>query len=80
MKSFLIVAFASLASLASLEAADGTWVNPDNSFAGTNDWNNAADWTGGIIAGGTDAVADFTADLYNNEDTIITVDSGRTVG
>ncbi|MFZ9874164.1 MAG: hypothetical protein ACO3E8_02220, partial [Candidatus Methylacidiphilales bacterium] len=39
-----------------LFAADGTWTN---TAGGTLAWTNVTNWSGGIAAGGTDAIANF---------------------
>ena len=54
--------------------ADGTWTNL---VGGT--WGTAGNWSGGVIANGTDAVADFSA-LNLTANAFINNDASRTVG
>ncbi|MES2308426.1 MAG: hypothetical protein V4507_06155 [Verrucomicrobiota bacterium] len=60
---------------ASLQATDGTW-----STAGSGNWNTAANWSGGIIANGTDAIADFSQVNIGANSTITQDLTGLTVG
>ena len=53
--------------------ADGTWIVNAADF-----WNNAVNWTNGIVANGTDKTAFFTADI--NPQTTISLNAPRTIG
>ncbi len=64
-----------LAGAAGHAQTNGAWSN----LNGDNLWSNAANWSGGMIANGPDATADFsTLDL--TADAIIHLDSSRTIG
>jgi len=52
----------------------GVWTNLAN-----GSWSNVNNWTNGLIAGGTDAVADFST-LSLNVNPTVTLDGARTVG
>ncbi len=52
----------------------GIWSNP----AGGS-WANSADWSGGVIADGTDSTADFSQ-LDLTADAVLTLDGARTIG
>ena len=56
-------------------ATNGTWINT----ASGGLWSNSANWSGGIIASGTDAVADFSA-LDLNADNTVHLDGARLIG
>ena len=55
-------------------AGSGVWANP----AGGS-WATGNNWSGGLIAGGTDAVADFST-LSLNANASVTLDGARTIG
>ena len=55
-------------------AASGTWTQ-----LGGGSWTNAANWSGGTIAGGADATANFST-LSLTADTIVTLDGAQTIG
>ena len=58
----------------SLPAGSGVWTNLNG-----GSWAVATNWSGGLLAGGTDAAADFsTLDLAANR--TVTLDGARTVG
>ena len=58
----------------SAPAGSGVWTN----LLGGS-WTNATNWSGGLIAGGTDAAANFsTLDLAANR--TVTLDGARTIG
>src|SRR5438552_11018432 len=57
-------------------AADGVW---GANSAGSYSWSVASNWSGGVVAGGADALANFnTVDLLG--DATIALDSSVTVG
>ena len=53
--------------------SDGTWILNNADY-----WNNPVDWSGGIVANGTDKTAFFTADI--NPQTTIFANTPRTIG
>jgi hypothetical protein len=59
----------------SCAATSGTWI--DAKTGGV--WSNPSNWAGGSIAGGTDAVADFSS-LNITADNTVTLDGPRTAG
>jgi autotransporter-associated beta strand protein len=60
--------------LISVPAGSGVWTNLSG-----GSWATANNWSGGLVAGGTDAAADFsTLDLAANR--TVTLDGARTVG
>ncbi len=60
---------------APLHATDGVWTNA----TGNANWSATASWSGGIIASGTDAIADFST-LDITAARTITVNGNYTVG
>src|SRR3954451_15558416 len=56
-------------------AVDGTWINTSGGF---QSWTTAGDWSGGTIAGGIDATANFTANI--TADQTVQTQAPRTVG
>jgi autotransporter-associated beta strand protein len=55
-------------------AGSGIWTNP-----ASGSWSAANNWSGGLIAGGTDAVADFST-LNLGVSPTVTLDGARTIG
>jgi fibronectin-binding autotransporter adhesin len=75
LRSFLLGSSLALLASQSVHAASGTWTQ---SVAGTYDWSDFAQWSGGTIADG----AGFNA-AFNNVgggNIITTLDSARTIG
>lgn len=77
--TFLKFSMASLFGLVLTSAvpvlgADGVWTN-----AAGGSWTDSANWTGGVIADGTGAIADFTT-LGLSADAAVTLDGDRTIG
>src|SRR5688572_538062 len=69
------IAAACAAFVQPLLAADGIWINS----ASDSDWSIPANWAGGTVADGVDAVANFaTLDLAGP--LVVNLDSPRTVG
>lgn len=69
-----IVVIISFLSIGQVLATNGTWTNPSG-----GSWVNTANWSGGVIADGTDALADFsTLDLTAGA--TVTLDGARTNG
>src|SRR5262245_12125433 len=66
---FLVIALPACAA----NAASGTW----NVDAGGN-WSDFTKWSGGTIADGADATANFTFNITS--DRTVTLDSPRTIG
>jgi autotransporter-associated beta strand protein len=60
-----------------LFAADGTW---NNTAGGTLSWASAANWSGGIAAGGTDAIANFATVNIGANTTVTLTGTNPTVG
>ena len=56
------------------QAASGTWAVDAN-----GNWSDTTKWVGGIVANGTGASANFTAE-FSFGNGIVTVDSDRTIG
>ncbi len=56
-------------------AQNGNWINATSGGL----WSNSANWSGGVIADGTDAIADFST-LDITADNTVHLDSARTVG
>jgi autotransporter-associated beta strand protein len=70
----LSIAGACLLALLHLIAADGIWINPGGGL-----WSAGANWSGGNVAAGVDATANFsTVNLTGN--TTVTLDTARTIG
>ena len=63
----------------SLLATNGTWINASSGGL----WSSTSNWSpggpGGIIANGTDAIADFST-LFLSADNTVHLDSPRTIG
>ena len=59
-----------------LLAADTTWVGTTSPYGL---YYQTANWQGGVIADGTDAVADFTTNNLTADSTV-TLDGARTIG
>ena len=55
-------------------AGSGVWTNVNG-----GSWATGSNWSGGLIAGGTDAAADFST-LSLNANPTVTLDGARTVG
>jgi hypothetical protein len=70
----LAMAFAACSSIASA-GTNGTWT--DASTGGM--WSSSANWASGIIANGTDGIADFSTLDITADDTIH-LNSSRTIG
>ena len=68
------IAGVSLAALPSAHAANGTWITDASST-----WGTAANWLGGIIADGVDAIADFSTINITAARTV-TLNTSRTIG
>lgn len=65
----------------SASAQSGTWTNVDGPTGpgdGSGTWSTAANWQGGIVANGIDAIATFNLPITTNS--IINLDSSRTIG
>ncbi|MES2307246.1 MAG: autotransporter-associated beta strand repeat-containing protein, partial [Verrucomicrobiota bacterium] len=71
---FLLIGVSSL-----LEAADGTWTLLAGGNA-TGNWNTGANWSGGTIANGTDAIADFSTLNITATSTVTQNLAGLTLG
>ena len=68
------VTSAPAALVISAPAGSGVWITP-----GGGSWGGSGNWSGGLIAGATDAAADFsTVNLSANA--TVTLDGARTVG
>src|SRR5262245_54578791 len=70
----LVVALA-LPSISTAQAANGTWINA----ASGGLWSSGGNWSSGVIANGTDALADFST-LNITADNTLHLDSARTIG
>src|SRR5437016_5948280 len=57
------------------QAADGSWLP---AAGGNQDWNNTANWTGGVVANGVDASGIFNVNLVADQS--IQNAGGQTVG
>jgi autotransporter-associated beta strand protein len=64
-----------LGASSSAFAANGTWINATTGGL----WSNSANWAGGMIADGQNAIADFSTLDITAEDTVH-LDSSRTIG
>jgi hypothetical protein len=69
-----VLAIGLLGITAVARADSGSWTN----LTGGN-WEVAGNWSGGMIAGGTDSTANFTG-INVTADRTVTVDAGRTIG
>lgn len=69
----LSVAVFALAGTTAL-AGSGTWITNSD-----GNWSDTGNWSGGTVAGGTDATANFSG-LNITANRTVTVDAGRTVG
>lgn len=69
-----LIALGMFAPICSLQAANGTW----NANAPGN-WSNTANWTGGVIASGSGAIADFST-LDIAADHAVNIDAPFTIG
>lgn len=66
----------SLLAASSLHAASGTWITD-----GSSTWSTGGNWSGGTIADGTDANANFILNITGNNLTkTVTLDSSRNIG
>ena len=70
----LAAAIATMLSSHVAQAADGTWSNDGNSL-----WDTTTNWTGGIVASGSGATANFNT-LNITADRTVSLDSARTIG
>lgn len=73
-RSMLLAAFALLAA-ETAHAANGTWARSDTPLA----WDDAANWSGSVIADGAGFTADFGA-VDINAYTVVNLASSRTIG
>ncbi len=73
--AWLVMLLALAASTSSAHAANGTWIN---TTAGGL-WSLTTNWSGSIVANGTDGIADFST-LNITADTTVHLDSARTIG
>lgn len=69
-----LIALGMFAPICHLHAANGTW-----SANAPGNWSNPANWTGGVIASGVGASADFST-LDITGDHAVTVDAPYTIG
>ena len=69
------VAGCALAAGQTALAVNGTWI--DTTSGGL--WSATTNWSGGIVANGTDGIADFST-LDITADNTVHLDSGRTIG
>ncbi len=69
------LAIASALGVSSAHATDGTWT-----FPGNGGWDTPGNWSGGAIADGAGATATFSYGLPNTTNSIIAVDTNRTIG
>lgn len=58
----------------SAPAGSGVWINNGN-----GSWNTGTNWSGGLVAGGTDAVGDFSTLALATSPTV-TLDGARSIG
>lgn len=72
---FLLIIFTLLALQVASAQTNGTWTNATSNST----WSNTANWSGGIVADGTDAIADFsTLDIAANR--VVNLGAHRTIG
>lgn len=64
-----------LFSVSAVRAVDGVWTSPVSGGL----WSDTANWSGGVVAEGTDAIADFTT-LNIGAHTTVNFDAPRTLG
>jgi fibronectin-binding autotransporter adhesin len=73
--ALLVMLLALAASTSSALAANGTWINTTTGGL----WSITMNWSGSIVANGTDAIADFSTLNITADDTVH-LDSARTIG
>ncbi|MBL9142153.1 MAG: autotransporter-associated beta strand repeat-containing protein [Verrucomicrobiaceae bacterium] len=72
---FLLIVFTLLALQIASAQTNGTWTNATSTSA----WSTTSNWSGGIIANGADAIADFsTLDIAANR--TVNLGASRTIG